>query len=123
MYDLSTVKDFKLDKALVYKILDMFDKFFAVAFYPIAVLSSFIYRIIQALIYALIGILIARYMKVELDYQALVRLAVISITPVIILSTILSVTGVKVPLMGTICFVIAMAYMCFGIKQRQRKST
>ncbi len=121
MYDLSTVKDFKLDKALVYKILDMFNKFFAVVFYPIAVLSSFIYRMIQAVIYALIGILIAKHLKVELNYQALVRLAVISITPVLILSTILSVAGAKVPLLGLICFVIAMAYMYFGIKAASNK--
>lgn len=116
IYDLSTIKNFQLDRALLYKFLNMFVKWFAVVLYPFAVLSSFIYRIIQAVIYALIGILIAKHLKVELGYQALVRLAVISITPVLIIDTIYSVAGLKIPSWWLICFIIAMCYMYFGIK-------
>jgi hypothetical protein len=93
--------------------LEVFDKVFAMY---ISVAVFFIYLNYTGLIYALIGILIAKILEVELNYQALVRLAVISITPVLIIDTIYSVAGLKIPLWWLICFIIAMSYMFFGIK-------
>ena len=52
----------------------------------------------------------------RLSYQTLMRLAIIATTPAIILNTIVSVAGVRIPWWRLICFLIAMAYLYYAVK-------
>ena len=78
--------------------------------------ASFVYRVVQVLIYALIGMLFASILKTTLDYDALVRLSVISITPVVALNTLRRLLDVHVPMTWLISFVIAMIYLFIAVK-------
>lgn len=114
--DLKNVKSFHLDQARAGRWLHFVRTWFTIIFYFAALVFSFIYRTIQALIYALLGMAIASILKVKLDYLILMRLAIVAVTPAIIVDTIHGLWGLHTPLWGPICFVIAMAYLVFGIK-------
>lgn len=115
-YDLSDVDSFTLSGEDVSRWLEAAKSWLVILFYPFAVLFSFVYRIIQALIYAAIGLLIARSLKVELAYGTLLRLAVVALTPVIILDTVRSVASVSIPALWLVAFAVAMGYLIFAIR-------
>ena len=116
VYDLSEIKSFTLDKDSVMSWVLAFKKWFALVAYPFAVGGSFAYRIIQVLLYALIGTLFANILKTTLDYAALVRLSVISVTPVILLNTLRRLMDIHIPFTWLISFMIAMGYLFIAVK-------
>ncbi len=116
IYDLSTIDDFTVDRDRVSGWVEAFRKYFSFFAYPFALAGSFIYRILQMLLYAAIGTLFVKMLKVQLDYLAVLRLASVSITPVIILSTLRLLTGFHVPALWLLCFVIAMVYLFIAVK-------
>jgi len=115
-YSLSQVKNFVLTSDRLMKWLQIFKKVFIIVSYPLALLGSFIFRIIQALIYGAIGLLFASWCKIKLTYDTLIRLSVIAVTPCIIISTILFLANVRLPFAALIYFLIAMVYLLFGVK-------
>jgi hypothetical protein len=115
-YSLAQVKNFVLTSDRLMKWLHIFKKIFIIILYPLALLSSFIFRIIQALIYGAIGLLFASWCRIKLSYDALIRLSVIAVTPCIIISTVLLLANVHLSYDALIYFLIAMAYLLFGVK-------
>lgn len=113
--DLSEVKKFILDSERIMGWLHTARKFLVIAIYPFALLGSYLYRIVQALIYAAIGLLFALWCKVTLSYATLLRLAVVAVTPSVLVKTILGIAGVHLPYAGLIYLVAALAYLFFGV--------
>ncbi len=96
-----------------------FLSFFKALFFPIAFIfllfGSFLYRIIQALIYAAIGLLFASLCNANLSYAALLRVAVVAVTPCIIVNTVLELTTVNLPWAFLWYFLAALGYLLFGV--------
>ena len=115
-YSLSQIKNFVLTSDHLMTWIHVFKKVLIIALYPAAVLGSFLYRIIQALIYGAIGLLFASWCKIKLAYDALIRLSVVAITPCIIINTVLTLANVRLPVAALIYFLIAMLYLLFGVK-------
>jgi hypothetical protein len=116
VYDLSGVESFTLDRSRVMGWLELVASWLAILAYPVALLFSFIYRIVQVLIYAAIGLLIARSTKVGLDYVALMRLTAVAITPAVVVDTVRSVAEISIPVWWLLAFAITMGYLTFAIK-------
>ncbi|HET7841311.1 MAG TPA: DUF1189 family protein [Terriglobia bacterium] len=114
-YDLKNVKSFHLDQTRVQGWLNLAGSWLVVVLYPFALLFSFIYRIAQALIYGLCGLVISRVVKVQLEYLTLLRLAAVAVTPAVILETVRSVGSVHIPYWSLLCFLIAMGYLYFAV--------
>jgi hypothetical protein len=114
-FRLEKIENFFLDQQKMQGWLTVFRKYVAVVSYPFAVIGSFAYRIVQLLIYASIGILFARWCKTGRPYLTLLRLSVMAVTPVIIVSTVFGIAGVKLPFQGLLYFLAAMAYLYYGI--------
>ncbi len=115
-FDLSDIESFTLNQDLMNRWAVFFEKWFTIISFPIALLFSFVYRTIQVLIYAAIGLLFAKAKKTNLSFQALISIAIMAITPVLIIDTIMSLKKIAVPFWGIWCFVIAMAYLFYGVK-------
>ncbi len=113
-YDLSNVKAFAVDSERITGWLHIGRKFLAVVLYPFALLSSYVYRIVQALIYAAIGLLFASFCKTTLSYASLIRLAVVAVTPCIIVGTILGLAGTSIPYF--LYLLAALVYLFFAVK-------
>jgi Protein of unknown function (DUF1189) len=114
--NLKNVRSFHMNQARAQGWLNLVQGWFAIVLYLFGLLFIFIYRAIQALIYALFGMVFARMMKVTLSYLTLLRLAIVAVTPAIILNLLHSVMGLHTPLWGPVCFLIAMGYLVFAIK-------
>jgi hypothetical protein len=114
-FNLSQVKSFTVDSATITRWMHTAEKFLVIILYPLALLSSYVYRIIQALIYAAIGLLFASMCKVSLSYGALLRLAVVAMTPCIIIKTVFALAGVYIPYIGIFYILIILAYLYFGV--------
>lgn len=79
------------------------------------VIVSFIYRIFQALLYSLFGKIFSLMVGVPIKYSQILQIALVSITPVIVLSTIFYHFNIHFPLQLLFYVVLAMFYLCYGI--------
>ncbi len=116
VYDLSGVKEFSVDRARVEGWLQLVQKWLVVILFPFTVFFAFCYRVMQAFIYGLIGLIFAKILHAPLGYMASVRLAIIAVTPVLILNTVVTLSKVRIPAWWLIGFLIAMGYLFFGVK-------
>lgn len=115
-FDLSGFDNLFMDKSAIYGFLDTLEDWIAVLIYPFAVIFSFFYRAVEALIFALIGLLFARTLRASLDYRTLVRLANIAITPVIIVEGIFALLNVRVAYWPLLSLVISLGYLFYAVK-------
>ncbi len=111
--DLSQIKNFYLDKAKLTHWVSMGAAWFTWIAIPIVFVFSLIYRLIQTI--SAIGLIWNSALNARLTYAALVRLAFLSVTPVLLISTILFLTHVNIPLWTLICFVIEMVYLAMAV--------
>lgn len=116
IYDLAGVQSFYVDRARVEGWLATARTWFFPAFYSVAVLFSFIFRAIQMLIYALIGLGFAAMLGAKLDYKTLMRLAAIAITPVMILNLVFELVGFHPPGWMLLGIIIGLGYLFFAVK-------
>jgi hypothetical protein len=114
--NLSELGDMTIDKAFVYDWLEVFTEWFAIVVYPFALLFSFAFRSAQVLIYALIGMFFSRPLKAGLNYQVLMRLAAIALTPVIILNALTIFSRIAMPSPWLINAIITTGYLIFAIR-------
>jgi hypothetical protein len=121
VFDLSEIEDFRFDQEVVYRWLRIVQKWLAVVFFPFLVLGSYVYRLVQVLIYATIGILFANIFKVDIEFQSLINITIMAITPVVILDTFMGPPGISTLFWRFLCFLIAMGFLFFGIKSASTK--
>jgi hypothetical protein len=95
-HDLSQVKQFHLDSQDVQTFFDRLHALYWPAIFPAAVAWSMTWRLVQMLLYALIGMAIASSVRPPLSFGALMRLAALAITPVVLLDTVIWLTGLNV---------------------------
>ncbi len=116
MYDLSQVQNFSLNRGDLEAWAVWCRRWFGVLFYVIVLPSEYIYRILQSLLYAAIGLAFCKSLKVSLPFLAVLRLAVIALTPVILIQTVLSYIGINVPGLALLSLALALGYLYFGVK-------
>jgi hypothetical protein len=110
------IKAFTLDRDMITGWLAMVKQYVAPVAYPFALLGSFVSRVVQLLIYAALGLILAAWCKTRRTYTELIRLSVIAVTPCIIIKTVLGIAQISIPVPGLLYFLAAMGYLLFGIK-------
>jgi hypothetical protein len=116
-YDLSGIRNFRLNRAMVEKCGAWLRSWGALVLYPFLVLGSYIYRIVQVLLYGALGILFARVEKADLEYADLVRLAAVAITPAVLLDTLRGYLKIPASYLGWfVFFAIAMACLFLAVR-------
>jgi Protein of unknown function (DUF1189) len=113
-YNLKDIPQLVVDRARLYDWLEIFRVWFVPLASVFVVAFMYAYRIGQALLYGLAGRIFARTLRVQLDYAALLRVAIVALTPAILLDMLLGLFGIAVP--GPISLAVAIAYLYFGIK-------
>lgn len=121
-FQFAEIKNFTLDQAMLTTWMEAIRRFTVPVLYPLALLGSFSSRIVQTLIYALIGMLLAKWSRTRRPYLSLVRLSVVALTPPIIVETIVLAGGGRLPHAGWVYFVAAMAYLFFGIRAAREET-
>ena len=116
VFALSEIEDFRIDQDVIYGWLRIAQKWLAVVFFPFLVLGSFVYRLVQVLIYGIIGMLFASILKTDIEFQSLISIAIMAITPVVILDTFMGPPGISAVFWRFLCFLISMGFLFYGIK-------
>jgi hypothetical protein len=124
---LKNIGDFVVTQQRVSSWLTIVRNFTGLVFYVGAIIGSFISRIIQGLVYAVLGLLFAKLYRTRISYRSLLSLSLMSATPMIIVATFVGLTGLNVPFIGWIYLFVAMIYLFFGVKamalQEESKQT
>jgi hypothetical protein len=108
-YDFSQIKSMRVDQSTLTQWATTFGHWFSVVMYPVVLIYSLPSRIILELILAVLGLPFAQLLEVKLNFPALIRLAVVSTTPVLLINAIL-------PLFGLLfIFLIALGYLFYAI--------
>jgi len=115
-FSFANIKEFTLDQEKITGWLTVAKKLAVPVLYPLAVLGSYAFRIIQVLVYAAIGMLFASWFKSRRPYISLIRLSVVAVTPCIIIRTVLGALHVNIPFAGLWYFLTAMGYLFFGVR-------
>ena len=114
--DLSKINSFFVDRSRLAGWMDLVSRWSAIAMFPIMLVGSLAYRLIQSLIYGLAGMIFSSIFNARLSFPALMRLSVLAVTPVIVLNTALDLAGLSVPAMWLLCFVMAMVYLGLAVR-------
>jgi hypothetical protein len=124
VYPLDAVDSFTLDKALVETTIHTFLNWVGVLVFAVWLPFGFLFCVVQTLIYALFGKVFTSMMSVDLGYPTLIRLAAIALTPVLLLDSVVKVSGADPPFWTLCCIVLALGYLWFAVyANSQDKST
>ncbi len=116
MYDLSQVRNFSLNRQDLEGWAVWARRWFGVVFYLIVLPSEYVYRILQALLYAALGLAFCMSLKMELPYLTVLRLTVVALTPVILVQTVLTLLSLNVPGLWLLSLAGALGYLYFALK-------
>ena len=117
MYDLSKsrAKPFVLSPDRIEKALRPLKYWALGALYLSIFIASFLKRLIQAFFIALLGLVLASLMKLELDLGALLSLAIVSMTPAMVLETLLGLAGKPVYVIWLLGTALILGYFLFAL--------
>ncbi len=105
-----------IDQAAVERMVNSFKKSVAFFVFLFALPLSFIFCVLQTLIYGLIAKAIASASQVQLSYGTLVRLSTVALTPVLLIDSLLKVRNLDSLLWGPSAFIITVAYIIFAVR-------
>lgn len=91
-----------------------------VLIFPVALVISFFYRVLQSIFYAIIGKLFAMAANIKIAYVEIVKLSMVSITPTIIISSVMEWFDSWHP-HAFLFFILAMGYLIFAIGANKDK--
>lgn len=106
--------NFQIDPAKVKIVFLQIMDWLWILILPFMLAVSFLYRILESLFYALIGKLFAMLAGVRLLYVDIVKLAMVALTPAIVISTILECFG-KWSYHTGLFFMLSVAYIIFAV--------
>ena len=114
--DLSPIEALRLTRDDLDQWLQTSLRWFPIVLYPLALMFTYCMRLVQIMIYGGIGVVMASLLKRPLPFGATVSVAVMAMTPVIMIDTLIMITRINLPLWGPGSFVLAFAYLFFGIR-------
>lgn len=83
---------------------------------PFSILAAFVYRLIQAIIYAVFGKIFSLMSDARLSYAQNYKLSLVAITPAMFLATLLSMFGISFPYQYPLYFLITLGYLLFAVR-------
>lgn len=115
-YDLSKIKSFTLNKEAMERWRKVFSRFAL----PILLVSLYPYytvvKLIQILLFSLIALIVNTATKTNLKYENLFNISLFALTPPVLLATIFTLAGLKIPLIWLLYIVVYIVFIIGGIR-------
>ena len=105
----------KISKADFNYITDKVVFWMSVLMYPVSVFIAFVYRFLEALLLGGMGLLVAKFLHIPLDYRASVRLAIVALTPMLIVTTLMEYFSWPVSYVSVLSVILAVAYLLYAV--------
>lgn len=116
VFPMSGLDNGVIDEALLESWRTTIWNWMTVIYFPVAALMSFLFRVLQALLVAVVGMLYARRLGVPIDYQGALRLTVFASTPAIVVSALRDALGLASNLGTLFDFVLVLGYIHFAVR-------
>jgi hypothetical protein len=84
--------------------------------FTVALIGSFLYRLLQALLYSLLGKIFSSVTSAGVNYGMILSITLVALTPTLVLSTVLDVFHIVFPFQLLSYFVLSMLYIVYGIR-------
>ena len=120
-YPFEHISQFTLNKAELSAWVDTMMGYVKLLAYVPLLVSEFIYRALQVVIYAVGGLVFAAWLKVRLPYGVLLRLTCVALTPSLLLGLLVSGLGLNYGLMSLVLFLVSQGYIFFAIQSVARQ--
>ena len=104
-----------IDPQAIYGFLLQFLGYAWLLIYPVLVIASYVYRVLEALLYGIIGKILSLICGAKLSYGQVTQVAMVALTPTIAAATVLDYCGITFSRQFTFYFLLAMAYLLYGV--------
>ena len=115
-YDLSKIKSFTVNKEAMERWRKIISRFTL----PILLVSLFPYfvvvKLIQILLFSLMALVMNTATRANLKYENLFNISLFALTPPVLLATIFTLVGLKIPLFGLLYIVVYIVFLIGGIR-------
>ncbi len=112
---LADIADTTITRKLVYDWLEIFNSLIIAVLFPLLLLMSFGFHVLQVILLSFLGGNFAKYMNVSLDFRALMRLSAVAFTPPILLEAVHALLQIEYPYSSLLSFLLAAGYLYFAI--------
>ncbi|MBI5101908.1 MAG: DUF1189 family protein [Nitrospirae bacterium] len=106
----------RIDRFSARDFLDSLVESFPLVFYPIALLMTFLLRAAEAMIYWAFALMLSRSASGRLDGKGLLRVSVVSMTPVLLSGAVLLTVGLEIPYWWLISFLVPLLYVSIAVR-------
>ncbi|MGD9329808.1 MAG: DUF1189 family protein [Desulfobacterales bacterium] len=120
--DLGRITAMEINQAMMEQWLRDTQKWLPLILFPLVLGFAFVIRSVQALLYGGIAMVLASMLKIRLPLSAAVSIAIMAMTPVLLLDALMVWRQIVVPFWGLGGFLLAMGYLVFGIRSVARHS-
>lgn len=118
---LADVADATITRKLIYDWLEIFNNLIIAVLFPVMLLMSFGFHVIQVVLLAFLGGNFAKYLNVNIDFRALMRLSAVAFTPPILLEAVHAVLKIDYPYSSLISFLLAAGYLYYAVASNSEK--
>ena len=115
IYNFSDLPDIVIDAQVIREVINKALTVGRLVTYPLLVLNSFTARLLQALVFGLIGLIIASVLNTNLSFGSAVRLSVVAMTASVIYRTIVFYFGLHVPYYWLTGVLLTVLFLFIGI--------
>jgi hypothetical protein len=119
-FDLTEFGDFKINKLKVKESIPIV-KWVIIIMYILYTLFLFTFYFILIHIYAWSGGFLDHFARSGLNYQAILRISALAITPVLLIDTILKIMMIHIPHWGIVSIILSMSLIYFGLISNKNK--
>lgn len=115
IYELDQLEDMVITQAMAQQVMDFMADWLGWILAPFIFIGVYVFRLVLALIYGLLGMLMATFMQVKLSYDALVSLAIVTGAPVIVVEFLAGLLATGFSIHWLLGVLINLALLAFAI--------
>lgn len=116
VFPMSALDNTVIDEALLDGWRTTMWNWMTVIYFPVAALMSFLFRMLQVLLFAVVALLYARRIHAPVDYPGALRLTVFASTPAIVVSAFRDALRLTSNLGTVFDFLLILAYIHFAVR-------
>ncbi|MBI5846601.1 MAG: DUF1189 domain-containing protein [Nitrospirae bacterium] len=118
---LSDVGDTTITKTLIYEWIEIIKNLILAVFFPLILLLSFGFHIMQVILLSFLGGNFAKYFHVNLGFRTLIRLSAVAFTPPLLLEAVHAILDIAYPYSSLMSFIIAAGYLYYAVGSNSEK--
>ncbi|MEE9451775.1 MAG: DUF1189 family protein [Gammaproteobacteria bacterium] len=115
VFDLSSLSDMTIDRSYVQQWIETMQRRLPYILFPFVLLQDLVFRFAQALIHGFFALILGRVTKVTLSYKQGFCLAVVSMTPMMIMNALLDWLGMEFTRQGLLYIAIGFSYLAYAV--------